>query len=430
MKEFDMKHGESLYGLQAGLDAIWKNQHPANCSEAKFLVSGGWPYGFGSRIHVEGWGLAIAMELGRVYLLHPDGDNIFWETNNPHCKSQGKSTLDCYYEPVSSCTIQDALDAQHRDVNAFKVVHTSDFNSIFDDDEARSRVSALASTQKGLNIVYTTGGGAPKAERYVPRAIKQIVDCSPMQRHLHYYWWRAVSATYFLRPNSPTLAAMKKYRDQLPLPDNEQCIAMFVRHGDKGIEMQLIDFDVYAATAKMLWEQGYLPLHARSTAGPSAIPGLNFSHSNPSQVYDPAVAAANEQQNCTIFVTTEDPAVIKQAQEWTQKGGSSCSRVMFTTLYDRATSIMQYDWKTQQGRNKPAGHHDNEYLSMLLNLEYSTRCEAWVCTMASNSCRVMDELRATLGGKANRYFADLSKETCRKTPCFGTEDAEIYNFGE
>ncbi len=50
MSPFDEKFGETLYGSKIALDAIWKNQNPENCSNAKYLVSGGWPYGFGSRI--------------------------------------------------------------------------------------------------------------------------------------------------------------------------------------------------------------------------------------------------------------------------------------------------------------------------------------------------------------------------------------------
>lgn len=70
--------GESIYGFKHGIEQIWRHQFPHNCSERKFLISGGWPYGFGSRIHMEGVGLAIAMQLGRIYLPHPAGDNIFW----------------------------------------------------------------------------------------------------------------------------------------------------------------------------------------------------------------------------------------------------------------------------------------------------------------------------------------------------------------
>ena len=426
MKEYDKQNGESLYGVRRGLETIWKNQFPPNCSEAKFLVSGGWPYGFGSRIHVEGWGLAIAMELGRVYLQHPDGDNIFWETNNPHCKSQKTNTLECYYQPWSSCIIADAIDAHHRDSNSFKVVHPSDFSQIFHNPENLKAVVDALAGQRALSIIYTTGGGAYTAKHFIPSSVQSIIDCSPMQRDLGYYWWRAVSATFLLRPNDATLKLMATYRNKMPLADNEQCVAMFVRHGDKGIEMKLIDFTTYAETAKLLWDQGYLPLHARTLSGPSVISSLNASHSSEFP-YAPDNESKNEQKQCTIFVTTEDPLVIKESQVW---GAKNNCRVMFTTLYDRATSIMQYDWNTQHKHGVPAGHHDLEYVSMLLNLEFSARCEAWVCTMASNSCRIMDEVRATVGGKANRYFADLSKETCRVPPCVGTEESEIYSFGE
>jgi hypothetical protein len=54
MSIFDYENGQTLYGSQEGLELIWKNQNPEDCSKAKYLVSGGWPYGFGSRIHMEG----------------------------------------------------------------------------------------------------------------------------------------------------------------------------------------------------------------------------------------------------------------------------------------------------------------------------------------------------------------------------------------
>ena len=34
---------------------------------------------------------------------------------------------------------------------------------------------------------------------------------------------------------------------------------------------------------------------------------------------------------------------------------------------------------------------------MLLNLEYAIKCDAYVGTLASNWCRLVDELRATVG---------------------------------
>ena len=53
------EQGESVYGFKDALERVWDSQYKRNCSDAKYLVSGGWPFGFGSRMHVEGYGLAI-----------------------------------------------------------------------------------------------------------------------------------------------------------------------------------------------------------------------------------------------------------------------------------------------------------------------------------------------------------------------------------
>lgn len=34
---------------------------------------------------------------------------------------------------------------------------------------------------------------------------------------------------------------------------------------------------------------------------------------------------------------------------------------------------------------------------MLVNLRYALTCDAFIGTLASNTCRIMDELRATIG---------------------------------
>ena len=117
----DIKNGETLYGFRETMKMIWDHQHPKNCSTSKFLISFGWPGGIGAVAHVEGLALAIAMDLGRVLIPHPDGpvrhgprdmgfyvDNG-WQVDVPFCQNQGKKTMECYFEPWSSCTIDDAL---------------------------------------------------------------------------------------------------------------------------------------------------------------------------------------------------------------------------------------------------------------------------------------------------------------------------------
>lgn len=64
----DSKSYKELY-FEKAFDIIYKHQHPEDCTKAKFLVSSGYYMGFGSEIHVESYGLAVAMELGNKVIL-------------------------------------------------------------------------------------------------------------------------------------------------------------------------------------------------------------------------------------------------------------------------------------------------------------------------------------------------------------------------
>jgi len=72
ISKFDFMHGETMYGLEEALDAIYKHQHPVDCKNAKFLISGMFESGFGSEMHVIGVGLATAMNLNRIYIMYPE----------------------------------------------------------------------------------------------------------------------------------------------------------------------------------------------------------------------------------------------------------------------------------------------------------------------------------------------------------------------
>jgi hypothetical protein len=83
---------------------------------------------------------------------------------------------------------------------------------------------------------------------------------------------------------------------------------------------------------------------------------------------------------------------------------------------------------TQNGQhisNKDA-KHPFEYLSMFINLSELMKCDAYVCTLRSNYCRLLDEFRATIGEKPWADLADLSIETCGHPPCINGQN--ITNF--
>mmetsp|Transcript_25713 Transcript_25713/g.25941 ORF Transcript_25713/g.25941 Transcript_25713/m.25941 type:complete len:162 (-) Transcript_25713:54-539(-) len=131
--------------------------------------------------------------------------------------------------------------------------------------------------------------------------------------------------------------------------------------------------------------------------------------------------------NPTIFLASEDPRVVWEGRQW---GATNAFQIFYTNLFDRrnVSAFLNYRASVNRIRRKTYRHHELEYLSMLLTIELSVRCQGWVCTLESNFCRVIDELRATIGNKANfPYFADLSRETCFSPPCIGGKG--LISFG-
>ena len=118
-----------------------------------------------------------------------------------------------------------------------------------------------------------------------------------------------------------------------------------------------------------------------------------------------------------LFLASEDSRVIHSMNEWVVRHHRKYE-MLITEVFDRKGLLAE---RSAEERNrKPAGgpdHHPDEYLSMLLNVHYLTRANAYVCTLSSNFCRVIDELRATVAAKADRPFVDLSIETCSQPPC-------------
>ncbi len=401
MTDFDKEHGETLYGAEIALEAIWKSQNPDNCSTAKFLVFGGWPYGFGSRIHMEGVALGLAMHLKRVYLPHPDGDNFFWETFNEFCRTTNRwePGMGCYYQPMSKCNWHDT----GMDVNKIPNIEPGSFKGTFDDQTKWEAKMKELENVRAFNIIMTTGKIAYDNKIYIPHQLVQLISCSPMKPGLGYYWWRAVSATYIARPHDLAVQKMANLTQNIAhIRDTKECIAMHVRHGDKAIEMQLLPFSLYREVAEAMWRRGMVPAAAAMAQR----------------------GEAPSSKNGTFFLSSEDVAVFQQAIKWGAENGWD---IQYTNLVHREglTAALTYEEQLHQAKSQ---HEDLEYLSYIFNLQYGLQCEAYVCTIPSNTCRILDELRVTVAAKANRVYADISQSSCHNPPCFGAEG--MYNFGE
>jgi len=108
-----LERGEQLYGMYEAMEVIWTNQNPPDCSKAKYLLSEGWTQGFGSEMHGYGVGLAVAIDMGRVFV---QTGSWTWRYKNRHCQMQNKYSLECYFLPFSKCTLKDALLVLHKEV--------------------------------------------------------------------------------------------------------------------------------------------------------------------------------------------------------------------------------------------------------------------------------------------------------------------------
>jgi hypothetical protein len=378
-----------MYGFEVGMEAIWKHQHPEDCSKAKFLIGGVFATGFGSEFHVLGAGMALAMKLNRVYLLLTDASDSGLEdkmasTNRfqvdiEYCRNQSKLSLDCYYEPWSSCTLQDALQG-----------------------------TSLSNLRKqGLVIPYSDLNTRPRDDRtVVVHLSSEVVDdithdllpmihCSPFSPNKYRYYWRSLTAAYFLRPNEPTRQLIMQHRQDQEMrfdKEKDQCVSVYIRRGDKHIEMKIIeDETIFFNQAKELSK------HFKTPSGEVQEKGI-------------------------MFLGSEDPKAMDTAQDWGKKNDFT---VLYSNLFDRrsVTTAMNHAAQRVAKATGAFVHHDMEYFSMVLNIDAHLRCNAFVCTHGSNFCRVIDEMRATVANKANRMYADFS---CgHPPPCIDCPETDI-----
>lgn len=239
-----------------------------------------------------------------------------------------------------------------------------------------------------------------------------------------YYWWRAISAAYLIRPNKRT----QQYIRSLSTPGlhhlNGSCVSMYIRRGDKGREMKLLSFSSFSDAANLLRNYG------------------------------------NDQKvQRTIFLGTETPQVIEEAEIW-QKDHNW--KIMYNPLQIEIFNKTDSDRGSHHNRYHPRRQHpsiyrklrgtvdlmikrfrnqnissssspsqtrsDYEFLHMIINLADLMKCNAFVCTLMSNYCRLLDEFRAVVAAKPHALFADLSQETCARPPCIGPDHIQSFDW--
>lgn len=455
---------------------IWNTQNPPDCKKAKYLITEGFPQGYGSELHIYGEVLALSVDLGRVLLQH---GGWTWRYKNKHCEDQGKKSLECYYHPFSKCTLQDAMEVAFRDTEAVKTISASDTWNPVDDKKLQDLVTKHGNkgawriiakemgnktpsqcgkrwkqlretlkpranqANKALhNIVFMDDrtiadyedlgyqypverildadfvDGHPKFKRhhsdrfsdevlvigeelvlkdklrlFVPSQFTHMLNCFGMLPEYHYLWWRAISVTFFIRPNHATQKLLDQHFDEAVKSSHGQCVSAYIRHGDKHLEMRLVPAVKYIEAAEEMWKR-------------HDVPGFYLDGGNERETL------ASKKK--IFYIASENiDAMTKIRNLGSEKNiDVRYSNISQVILSDRIKEVKQFDMERVLRKNR-----EMEYFAYILHLAETIKCEVAICTIPSNYCRLVDELRTTVGGKANRFFIDLSGETCLQPPC-------------
>lgn len=185
-----------------------------------------------------------------------------------------------------------------------------------------------------------------------------------------------MSAAYLVRPNKRTLKAIEQRKREIYPGMNvvKGTTAIHVRHGDKGSEYPVAPESQYVSVLEDLYAK-----HAQQW-------GLTRN----------------------VFLSTEDDRTVEYFE------GLPAWQVTYTRV-DRYhnTSRSPMEHATKVGKS-------NELLNSLVSLDLALQCDAFVMTLSSNWCRLIDDLRATVRCKADRPFFDAQQDNSRP------EDYNLY----
>ena len=303
--------------------------------------------------------------------------------------------LSRYRQPNSFLISSYSLFNSHRTATYISILRfIYSFPKAFASHEGlRERISELDGSQT-VQFIWTfdnspTAGRPVSKSDIIPFAALKTLECSPIKEIARAHWWRAITSTFLLRPNAFTLRALEKY-STLEIDDYQEVINIFVRHGDKGIEMKLLDLSTYLETVTYMWNNnmsprirnGY-PIDKDDESETGGSHKVTAAVGEPSETKNTSGKPRSPlmQQNGTIFLTTDDQKVVTDAKMWGKANGW---KVVYTELYDRSTVSAAMTWANIQKEKNPR-HDPLEYFNFILNLQYSLRSEAWVCTFAVSS---------------------------------------------
>lgn len=296
---------------------IFQHQNPQNCENKSFLILSGFDTGHGSEIHVLGTYLALALTINRIAVFDP-----FYENKKSFGDFCGNvTTWECFFEPLTNCSIPKNAS-----------INTTEYQN-------SSQTEKYLYLRMLFNFVH-----------YIPPKISEIVSNSVIPNENMLPYWRMQSATYIFRLNEKTDKKVNKLiKESVGNGLESGCINVWVRHGDKYKEMQLLTSDKYLNSVRLF-----------NSITNRRIP---------------------------IYLSSDDPEVIK----YFKTHYSDVYYLKFQRLNDNYTENL----------NKG----DKMTLNFIADVKAALHCIAFSGTRQSNVVRIIDELKNTVGFSLNYpYF--------------------------
>ena len=176
---------------------------------------------------------------------------LAWQVNNSFCKRfPEKTNTECYYEPWSSCSIEDVLGSSWNistleSIKAVTLTRAEIFfflRSYTMGPHGSRDQETIPHRLRGLPRVIIVKEQHEFKHGFIPYSLQTLlVHCSPVNEKFAFYWWRAVSTAYLLRPNQPVRNWLQENTRRVMISEGDFCVAMYVRRADKVLtEMTLV----------------------------------------------------------------------------------------------------------------------------------------------------------------------------------------------
>ena len=335
------KERHVLFGTYYIQHEIWKHQFPATCDNKKFLIVPLWHLGIGSIIHILVYALTWALETDRIlitknFLGSKWGDPEF-------CDAENQSIL-CYLQPITNCTVSEE--------DAKKAFHN---NTIFESD-THAHLPSLSSLSQVVNCKYVYSPNNITLQLQVPSIVHKVMVTESSNHYCRWYW-RMQGATFITRLNERTMNWIREYeKETCEECKNEYDISVHIRHGDKGIEVRLIDADVYKEAIKIITSLGM-------------------------------------KKNYTVYVNADDEESIH-------------------SIHSLPYSISSFGHARHNYGILELNQQSHIGLISFADLFNHIRADHCIGTISSNWCQLIYGLRSTVGMKSDGFIVEVGDQKC------------------